>query len=160
MVPPSLRPAALIALVILLQPGLVRAQEAPASAELGERVRVDYVLSGTLVERDGRLLMVKPDAGGPLESVALSDINRLEAWRCCNRMEGFFMGAMIGVGTAVAGGLVIQALDSGGEGGANMAMAGVVLVGIPIGVLVGGGIGSSALAPHHWVEVGLRPSVP
>lgn len=150
----SLCAIAAVALPVLLQPAALPAQSGAPWVETGERVRVDYVVTGTLLDHDDEVLVIQPDGESfDRQELALAQVDRVEAWRCCDRGKGFLVGALVGTGAALLGGAILQSLPSEPGTGANMAMAGAVLVGIPLGIGVGGAMGATVLAPRGWVRV-------
>lgn len=144
--------------LLLGLPKALAAQATGPELTVGERVRADYGVyvdfTGTLLEQDERWLSVQPDdSTAAPRLIPLADIQRLEAWRCCDRANGFVRGAFLGAGLALAGGFILSTAPTDPGTGANMAMAGAVIVGVPAGILVGGLVGRQAWSPHTWVEV-------
>ena len=158
-----LLPVLLLVAAPLAAPGSLPAQAADPDSVLvpGERVRVRWDggrVTGTLVERDGNLLLVRPTGRDEDRRLSLVGVDRLEVWGCCTEGGSFVRGGLIGAGLALAGGAILQMVPTES---ANMAMAGAVLVGVPVGFVVGGLIGSASAEPREgWIEVPVPEPAP
>ena len=137
-----------------MAPGRLPAQEAGSVLVPGERVRIRWDggrVTGTLVERDGNLLLVRPTGRDEDRRISLAGVNGLEVWGCCTERGSFVRGGLIGAGLALVGGAILQMVPTES---ANMAMAGAVIVGVPVGFVVGGLIGRATAGPGEgWIEV-------
>lgn len=130
------------------------AQDSAPLLVAGSRVRLSPLaaapITGTMVGLDGTGFVLRPDSGATTMEIPLDRIARIDVWACCSTGQEFAAGALIGAGLAVVGGLLLQQRPTAG---ANMAMAGVVLVGLPVGVIGGGLLGMHLLSLDTWVPV-------
>ena len=128
----------------------------------GDSLRVRYgstEVAGLLAERDGDLLFLRPDEQPEITlELPLSALDRVEIWACCEPGESFRNGGLLGAGLAVVAGAVLQLLPTGGDPATPMADA--IVIGVPVGFLVGGLLGTQLLKVEAWQPVVLSTGVP
>jgi hypothetical protein len=147
---------------------LTAASATPAPAqhlpiEPGQRVRATTAsdtVTGSLMRLDSSALVIAAEGWNTDVEVPRPELQRLEIWACCSATGGLIRGAALGAGVALAAGGILLALPSDSGDGANIGAGIVLLLGVPLGTLVGGLIGTEALAPFRWQDVPLPPRRP
>lgn len=96
------------------------------------------------------LSLVLPPMGSRMR-IPLSEVTRLEVSDGRNSGRAAAVGALIGFGAGLAGGILCLALCPSEPGsGANLAPAGGLVLGIVVGIPVGAVVGGTVFAPERW----------
>jgi len=124
------------------------AQPSLSSLDRGTRVRIDAPqisqtrFSGNVSELDGLLLTVTKQKTGEQLVVPFSTLVSVERSLGRSRGRGAIVGAVIGLVAGLGLGVVcVSVCDTGGSGGANLAPAGGLFLGPPVGAVLGALIG-------------------
>jgi hypothetical protein len=163
-----IRLAALVALFVAISSGTLAAQQTRALQD-GVRIRIEMkqgrARSGNFAEMSGDSLTYRnAGRGRSLESVSLSDVKEVKAWKGRSAGKGFLKYGLIGLGAGVLTGILTTTNPCSGrsvstncdrDGFCNTTSEcrqfNAIILSVP-GFLIGGIVGAF-VGGNHWERV-------